>query len=55
MDYYGENAVDSLKILMGDHLILHLGKISKVIGPDKGVRNMNGELVEEELYSWKKS
>ena len=32
----------------------HLGKMFCVIRPDKGVRNKNGELVEEELYSWKK-
>lgn len=52
-DYYGENAVDS-KFYGRSFDFKHLGKMFCVIRPDKGVRNKNGELVEEELYSWKK-
>lgn len=52
-DYYGENAVDS-KFRGRSFDFKHLGKMFCVIRPDSGVTNINGEHVDEELYSWKK-
>ena len=52
-DYYGENAVDS-KFYGRSFDFKHLGKMFCVLRPNNGVRNKKGELVHEELYSWKK-
>ncbi|RCK63629.1 Oxysterol-binding 1 [Candida viswanathii] len=52
-DYYGENAVDS-KFYGRSFDFKHLGKMFCVLRPDNGVKNKKGELVSEELYSWKK-
>jgi len=52
-DYYGENAVDS-KFYGRSFDFKHLGKMFCVLRPDNGVVNKKGELVHEELYSWKK-
>lgn len=52
-DYYGENAVDS-KFTGRAFDIKHLGKMFCALRPDKGVVDLNGHVVAEELYSWKK-
>ncbi|KAL6453228.1 OSH2 Oxysterol-binding protein 2 [Candida maltosa Xu316] len=52
-DYYGENAVDS-KFYGRSFDFKHLGKMFCVLRPDNGVKNKKGEIVYEELYSWKK-
>lgn len=51
--YYGENAVDS-QFKGRSFDFKHLGKMFCKIRPDNGVKLPNGEVVEEELYSWKK-
>lgn len=52
-DYYGENAVDS-QFRGRSFDFKHLGKMFCVIRPDKGVKSNKGEVLQEELYSWKK-
>ena len=52
-DYYGENAVDS-KFSGRSFDFKHLGKMFCAIRPDNGVKDKNGKVVAEELYSWKK-
>ncbi|CUM48490.1 uncharacterized protein AC631_02318 [Debaryomyces fabryi] len=52
-DYYGENAVASaFKGRSFD--FKHLGKMFCVIRPNNGVKDKEGKVVDEELYSWKK-
>lgn len=52
-DYYGENAVDS-QFRGRSFDFKHLGKMFCAVRPDNGVIDVNGEKVNEELYSWKK-
>ncbi|CAK9436162.1 uncharacterized protein LODBEIA_P07200 [Lodderomyces beijingensis] len=52
-DYYGENAVDS-KFSGRSFDFKHLGKMFCVVRPDNGVKDQRGNIVAEELYSWKK-
>lgn len=52
-EYYGENAVDS-KLYGRSFEFKHLGKMFCVVRPNNGVKDKNGNIVAEELYSWKK-
>ncbi|KAI5968655.1 hypothetical protein CANMA_002090 [Candida margitis] len=52
-EYYGENAVDS-KFYGRSFDFKHLGKMFCVVRPNNGVKDKNGNVVAEELYSWKK-
>ncbi|KAI5963642.1 uncharacterized protein KGF55_002522 [Candida pseudojiufengensis] len=52
-EYYGENAVDS-KFSGRSFDFKHLGKMFAVVRPNNGVKDKKGNLVSEELYSWKK-
>ncbi|KAI5965465.1 hypothetical protein KGF57_000731 [Candida theae] len=52
-EYYGENAVDS-KFYGRSFDFKHLGKMFCVVRPNNGVKDKNGNIVAEELYSWKK-
>lgn len=52
-DYYGENAVDS-QFRGRSFDFKHLGKMFCSIRPDEGVKTIDGKVVEQELYSWKK-
>ena len=52
-EYYGENAVDS-KFYGRSFDFKHLGKMFCVVRPNTGVKDKKGNIVAEELYSWKK-